>query len=145
MPAFLLSPLIRYGIIAAVIVLLGLAVFWYRHEAGIARESQKLAESRATLAEQDAARWQAAAADRDAAVKQRDMAIAAQSAEIDRVGALAQKATQEAARQVEAAARDARAAFVAQIQALEEEAHAHPEQIVPLGPLVRARVNGLWK
>jgi hypothetical protein len=143
MPAFLLNPLIRYGLIALVIgVLLGLWR-WERHDRIAAEKEAAAALERLDLAQQDAARWQQAATLRDAAIAELKTTLETQSAAAERWRLSSEKADAAARVAAETDQRN-RAAADARIRELMEAARARPEAVRPLGPLVLGRVDGLF-
>lgn len=124
------------------LVLLGLWR-WERHDRRAAEASLHVAveEHNRVTAELD--RWKTTVAARDQALAQRDAALAAQSAAIERLRMDANRA-EEVARASELEAVRAQSAADARIRAIEEEAHAKPEDVRDLGPLVLRRVDGLF-
>lgn len=139
----------RHKTLAALFVAFGLLA-WYRHEATSARAALHEAElgrdeAKATLAAStaDAERWHGASDLRDAAIDRLNRTLAQQNAEMERLRFSLDQAN-SAADQAEAEAQDARARFDRRVLELEEEADAHPDQVVPLGPLVRSRAQRLW-
>jgi prophage tail gpP-like protein len=132
---FMAASSIPWGkiILAVVILGLGAAVFWYRHEAAVARDAQAVAERSAEIAAADAARWQAAAEERGRLIESQNAEIEAARADLVR----ARKVIADAA----AAARQAEQAAEAEISRWKARAHANPDQTVPLGPISRDAVR----
>jgi hypothetical protein len=130
------------GIALALASLTGWAI-WERHDAAASAKGELAAVERATLAEQDARRWHAASDQRDAAIGGLTAAIAGQNAAVERLQFSLDRAN-EAAAHAEADSRDARAQFDQRIQELNDAARSHPEDVVPVGRLVRERVDRLW-
>jgi hypothetical protein len=143
MPAFLLNPLIRYGLIALAFgVLVGLWR-WERHDRIAAEKGEQAALERLDLAQQDAARWQQASTLRDAAIAELKTTLETQSAAAERWRLTGERADAAARVAAETDQRN-RAAADARIRELMEEARARPEAVRPLGPLVLGRVDGLF-
>ena len=144
-----LSWIWNHKTLAALVLSLGLLA-WYRHEGHSAQAAQHQAErdrddARGRLADarHDAKRWHDAS-------DQRDLAIGVLKASLDRQNAALMRLqfnldhANEAAARAADADRTARAALDQRIQQLEDEAHAHPDQVAPLGGIVRGRVDRLW-
>lgn len=144
MPAFLLSPLGRYLIIGVVIAALTGWAIWERHDAIAAAKGEKAAVERADLAEQDAKRWHDASDLRDGSIAILTSKLKEQDTAISKLQFAREQADLHAA-EAEATARDARAAFDQRMQEIEAEARAHPDQVVPVGAIVRGRVGQLWE
>jgi hypothetical protein len=125
-------------------------VAWYRHEAYSARGALRGIEQARDEAERslaatrvDAQRWQDASDLRDAAISALKDRIAIQNAAVEHLQFSLDRADGAAAK-AEADTRAARDQFDQRIREMEEEAHAHPDQVMPLGPIVRDRIDGLW-
>jgi len=110
---------------------------WERHDRLAAARMEQAALRETALARADAARWQAAAA-------QRDQALALQTAAIERLRFDAARA-ESAAHKASIQSRAAAVAASLRIRELEEEAHARPEDVRPLGPIVLRRVGRLFE
>jgi hypothetical protein len=116
---------------------------WERHDRLLAEQSERMARAALQMAGDDVARWQAAAAQRDRALAARDAALAIQSAAIERLRAYAAKAA-AAARRTALENSAAAQAAAARLRELEEEAHARPEDVRDLGPIVLRGAAGLF-
>lgn len=144
MPAFLAAPLFKYGMIALVIISLAAGLFWFKHEAELARESQAVAERQAEISAKDAARWQDASDARDIAIGQLKTALDEQSAAVTaaRAKEAALRASLDSARlvndrlSVEASQRDHDA---------DAEAEKAPGDIREVGPIVARRAKELFR
>jgi hypothetical protein len=144
MPAFLAGPLLKWAIIGLVIAGLAAGLFWFKHEAAVARESQAVAERQAAISAQDAARWQAASDVRDARLLQLSAALDEQSAAAQQARAKEAELRQslDSARQqndrlsVEASQRDRDA---------DAEAEKAPGDIREVGPIVARRAPALFE
>lgn len=128
--AYLAKPLIKWGIVAAIIGALTIGLFWFRHEAA-------LAEKAAAISAEDAERWHAAS-------DLRDSAITMMRAEADANDAR-EKARQKLANDQVAAAEQARNADHAELQsfreAIEKEAHAPDASALAVGRAVLKRLS----
>jgi hypothetical protein len=141
--AYLAKPLIQWGLVVLAIgVLLGLWQ-WERHDRVAAEKGERAALAQRDLAAADAQRWRDASDLRDLALKGLRDTIDRQNAAVQRLQFSLDQANQAAA-VAEAQTRDARAQFDQRIQQLEDEARAHPDQVGPLGSIVRGRVDRLW-
>jgi hypothetical protein len=143
MPAFLLSPLIRTGLVALVVGALFGLWRWERHDRVAAEKGEAAALERLDLAQRDASRWQQAATLRDAAIAELKATLDAQSAAAERWRLSSAKADAAARVAAETDQRN-RAAADLRIRELLEESRARPEAVRPLGPLVLGRVDGLF-
>ncbi len=141
--ATLAKPLIKWGIVALAIALLAGLWRWERHDRIAAEATTEAAIGARDLARADTARWHDASNLRDAAIAQLNAVLARQNTAVQRLQFSVDQAN-GAAMKAEARARDARAQFDQRIREMEEEADAHPDQVVPLGPIVRSRVGRLW-
>jgi DNA-binding helix-hairpin-helix protein with protein kinase domain len=141
--AYLAKPLIKLGLVALAIgVLFGLWQ-WERHDRIAAEKGEHAALAERDLAAADAQRWHAASDLRDLALKGLRDTVDRQNAAVQRLQFSLDRANQ-AATAAEAQTRDARAQFDQRTRQLEDEAHAHPDQVDPLGTIVRGRVDRLW-
>jgi hypothetical protein len=137
MPAFLAGPLVKWIAIGVVIALLAAGVVWFRHEAQVAREAQALAQA-------DATRWHAASDQRDQTIElirnayklQSDQVKEGRAREADMARSLADAAQRN---------RDLQQANSQLEQDLDAEVAKTPGDVVPLGPIVRRRVDQLWQ
>jgi len=116
---------------------------WERHDRLAAEKGEKAAALQLDAARADADRWKAASDQRDQAVAELQAVLDRQSAAVLRLQFSLERADEAAARAADDD-RSRRAALDQRIQQLEDEAHAHPDQVVPIGPLVRGRVARLW-
>jgi hypothetical protein len=114
---------------------------WHVNEVVAQRDA---AVQRVDLAEQDAKRWHDASDVRDGAIAILNGKLTEQSAAVEKARFARDQADQAAAR-AEADARAARDAFDGRLSEIEAEAKAHPENVVPIGSIVKARVGGLWQ
>jgi hypothetical protein len=134
MLAYLAKPLIKWGLIALAIgVLFGLWR-WERHDRIAAEKGEAAALERLDLAQQDAARWHGASDLRDQAITTLKTTLDTQSAAIER-----QRADELRLEASIRAGVDRNRTLAEKLTAtraqLEAEAHAHPEDDRPLGPL----------
>jgi len=130
--------------VAATVMLALLGLWrWERHDRLTAEATAQAASEERDRAVAGLNRWKAAVAARDQALAQRDAALAAQSSAIERLRLDANRA-EEMARASQVEAERAQSAADARIRAIEEEAHAKPEDVRDLGPLVLRRVGGLF-
>jgi hypothetical protein len=144
MPAFLLSPLLRWAVVGVLVaVLAGWAYTEYRLRIGADAE-RDAALSRADLASQDAARWKAASDLRDQANAVLVGNLKEQSDATDKER-FAREQADRAAAKAEADSRDARASFDARMSEIEAEAVKTPGDVRPLGPIVTRRIPQLWQ
>ena len=141
--AYVAKPLIKSGLIALAIGAFAGLWQWERHDRIAAEKGEKEAELARDLAAADAKRWHDASDVRDSAIGVLTDKLNEQNAGIRRLQFSLDQANAAAA-QSEAQTRDARADFDHRIQELEDEANAHPDQVVPVGPIVRSRVDRLW-
>lgn len=116
---------------------------WERHDRLAAERGEKAAILQLDLARADADRWKAASDQRDQAIVELKAALERQNAAVLRLQFSLSGADEAAARAADDD-RAQRAALDQRIRQLEDEAHAHPDQVVPVGPLVRERVDRLW-
>jgi hypothetical protein len=116
---------------------------WERHDRLAAEAMAEAARAARDLAQADAGRWHAASDLRDAAITGLNHAIAVQNTAVRKLQFSLDQANAAAAR-AEAASRDARGQFDQRMKELDDAAKAHPEEIAPLGRLVRDRVDRLW-
>jgi hypothetical protein len=132
--ASLAKPLIKWGIVAAVIGALFGLWRWERHDRVAAEKGEAAALERLDLAQQDATRWHTASDLRDQAISQLKAALDRQSAAIE-----AQRADEARLAAAVRAGVDRNRILsdrlAAATAALEEQAHAHPEDDRPLGPI----------
>lgn len=135
--------------LAALIVSCGLLA-WYRHEAQSARAAsiaaareRDAAAAKLADAEHEARRWHDASDQRDAAIAGLSAALAQQNTAVQAIRASLDRANAAAAFAV-AESRAARVQFDQRVHQLEEESRVHPDRIMPLGPIVRDRVERLW-
>ena len=132
MPAFLApyaGKLTSWLIALGVIVALGLAVFWYRHEAGVSHRLQISAERERDLAQEDALRWKASS-------EARSRMIDAYNERVKEMNAQLEMANQAIA----AANEQARAAEVKSqkfIDDMRKKARDNPDQVNKLGGVSR--------
>jgi creatinine amidohydrolase/Fe(II)-dependent formamide hydrolase-like protein len=116
---------------------------WERHDRLAAQKGETAALLQLDLARADADRWKAASDQRDQVIAELKVALDRQNAAVLRLQFSLDRANEAAARAADDD-RAQRAALDQRIQQLEDEAHAHPDQVVPIGPLVRGRVDRLW-
>jgi hypothetical protein len=116
---------------------------WERHDRVAAEAVATAAGTARDLALEDVARWRNASDLRDAAIGRLDDLIARQNAAVLKLQFSLDAANQAAAR-AEAVGRDARTQFDRRVKEIDDEAKAHPEDVVPLGRIVRGRVDRLW-
>jgi septal ring factor EnvC (AmiA/AmiB activator) len=109
---------------------------WERHDRLAAEAQVQALAARLDLAEGDVQRWRDAVTVRDRALAEQQAALERLRSDAARADAVAQRARDETSA--------ARAAAERRIQALEEEAHAKPEDVRALGPLVLRRAGGLF-
>lgn len=119
------------------------AYIWEHRVVTVAEAQRDAAKQAADLASQDAQRWHDASDQRDQQLRAMGDALTRQNAAVAKLQFSLDQANTAAAK-AEADTRDARAQFDQRIQEIEDEAHAHPDQVVPLGPIVRGRVDRLW-
>lgn len=144
MPAFLLAPLARWIAVGVVILLLTGGLFWFKHEARVARESQAVAERQAAISAADAARWQAASDVRDAALGQLKTALDEQSAAVEasKIDAARLRASLDSIRQQNDRLQAETASLARE---LAEEAAKAPGDVRELGPIVARRAKALFE
>jgi len=116
---------------------------WERHDRIAAQALAEAATAARDLAQGDARRWHDASDQRDAAIAQLDGLVAQQNAAVTRLRTSLDLADRAAA-QAAADDRDARTRLEQRIKELNDEAKAHPENVAPLGGIVRHRVDRLW-
>jgi hypothetical protein len=116
---------------------------WERHDRISAEMAERAAAAERSLAVADAQRWHAASDERDVALARLNDAVAQQNTAVAKLQFSLMRAN-EAAAKAETESREARALFDQRIKELKDEAKAHPENIVPLGGIVRSRVGWLW-
>lgn len=136
MPAFLLSPLIRWGLVAIVMASLLAGLVWFKHEA-------KLAKAEAAIAAADAARWHAASDLLDAAIVTLNTTVAGQDAKIE-AARIDNTKLKTIAAQFAADMRTARDSIDAQIQETKDDARQHPDQVHRLGAVACAQYRRLY-
>ena len=117
---------------------------WERHDRLAAEATAEAATATRDLALEDARRWRSASDLRDAAIARLNDLVATQNAAVMKLQ-FSLDAADQAAAEAEAAGRDARAQFDRRIKELDDEAKAHPEDVAPLGRIVRGRVDRLWE
>ncbi|HVT52752.1 MAG TPA: hypothetical protein VHE77_14330 [Dongiaceae bacterium] len=127
------------------LVVAALAVLWRweRHDRIAAEAVAQAATAARDLARGDAERWRTASDQRDAALARLNDLIAEQNAAVARLRVSLDVADQAAA-EAQANSRDAHAQLDQRIKELNDEAKLHPEDVAPLGRLVRGRVDRLW-
>ena len=116
---------------------------WERHDRIAAEAVAAAASTARDLALEDVTRWRNASDLRDAAIGRLDDLLARQNAAVLKLQ-FSLDAANQAALQAEAAGRDARAQFDRRVKEIDDEAKVHPEDVVPLGRIVRGRVDRLW-
>jgi len=119
------------------------AYIWERRAVTAAEAQRDRYRQSAELASQDAQRWEHASDLRDQALEAMRATVDRQNSAIERLQISLEQAS-DAAGKAEAEMRSARNQFDERIREMEEQAHAHPNQVVPLGPIVRGRVDRLW-
>ncbi len=116
---------------------------WERHERNAAEAGAAAAIAARDLARADAQRSHDASDLRDAAIAQVTAVLARQNAAVEKLR-FSLEAADRAAATSQALSRDARAQFDRRIKELDDEAKQHPEDVIPLGGIVRSRVDRLW-
>lgn len=144
MPAFLATPLIKYGLIALVIGALFGLWRWERHDRMVAEERQAVAERQAAISAQDAERWQdawtvatARVTELGATLDQQSAAIQsgrAKEAELRKSLDSARQQNDRLAEEVDAARRE-----------IDEEVRTAPGDIREVGPIVLKRAGALFQ
>jgi hypothetical protein len=116
---------------------------WERHDRVAAQVAAEAAQAARDRAQDDAKRWHDASDQRDAAIARLSGVLNQQNAAVAKLRSSLDLADRAAA-QAAADSRNARAAFEQRIKELNDEAKAHPEDVVPLGGIVRGRLDRLW-
>jgi hypothetical protein len=135
--------LIKWGLVAVVFGSLFGLWRWERHDRIAAEKILEAAKLARDIAAADAQRWRTASDQRDAALARLTGALAQQNDAVTKLQFSLERAN-GAAVQAEAESRDARTRFSERIKELEYEANAHPESVIPVGSIVRGRVDRLW-
>ncbi len=119
---------LRWVLLAAIGLILGAALWAQTMRVEAARREAQGLEQRLQMADADTTRWRVAA-------RQRDDVIRDQAGQLARLRADAAAAAQ-IADQAEALRRQQLADLTQQITQMKVRAHAHPDQVRPLGPIV---------
>lgn len=136
MPAFLLSPLIRWAVVGVVMLALLGGLIWFKHEA-------TLAKATATLATEDAKRWHVASDERDRDIKTMSDERTKVNAEIE--AARSDNAKLDAINAKYAAdMRATRGSVEAQIQETKNDARQRPAEVHRLGAVACAQYRRLY-
>jgi hypothetical protein len=135
--------LLKWLVIGLVIAALTGLWRWERHDRISAEKTEQAAEIARSFAAADAQRWHAASDERDAALAGLSDALARQNAAVTKLQFSLERADRAAA-QAERESQEARGRFDQRVKELEDEAKVHPENVVPLGGIVRGRVARLW-
>lgn len=132
MPVFLApyaGKLISWLIALGVIVALGLAVFWYRHEAGVSHRLQVSAERERDLAQEDALRWKASSEARSKMIQAYNERVKEMNAQLEAANAAIVAANEQAR-----AAQEKSQKF---IDDMRKKARDNPDQVNKLGGISR--------
>jgi hypothetical protein len=137
------NPYVILGVAAAFALSIGAAI-WFRHEAGVAREAQAVAERQAAISAADAERWEAAWSVATARVTELGATLDQQSAAIT-----AGRAKEAELRQSLDSAREQNDRLSGDLDAVKreiaEEVGKAPGDVVPLGPIVLKRAEALFQ